>query len=282
MARLLLGKAVADAIDEKTIVKVEELKAKGIQPTLAILRVGEREDDLSYERGATKRCEKTGVAVKNVVLPLDVSQEVLMQTIEDLNKDNGVHGVLMFRPLPKTLDEKAACQALDPAKDVDGITSGSMASIYAGSGKGFAPCTAQAVIEMLKYYEVEMSGKKAAVIGRSLVIGKPVSMLLMNENATVTVCHSRTKDMPSIVKDADIVVAALGRAEMITANYFNPGQAVVDVGINWSQEKNRLVGDVAFDEVESIVDSISPVPRGVGSVTTAVLISHVVGAALQA
>ena len=188
----------------------------------------------------------------------------------------------MFRPLPKHLDENEACEALAPEKDVDGITRGSMASIYSGKGAGFAPCTAESCIEILKYNGVEMSGKRAVVIGRSLVIGKPVAMLLMANNATVTVCHSRTKDMPSVVKEADIVIACLGRAEMITADYFAPGQTVLDVGINWSEEKNKLVGDVAFDEVEPIVDAITPVPGGVGSGTTAVLIRHVVEAAEKA
>ena len=208
--------------------------------------------------------------MKQVILPDDVTQEALLAAINDLNEDDAVHGVLMFRPLPKHLNENEACEALAPEKDVDGITRGSMASIYSGKGAGFAPCTAESCIEILKYNNVEMSGKRAVVIGRSLVIGKPVAMLLMANNATVTVCHSRTKDMPSVVKEADIVIACLGRAEMITADYFTPGQIVLDVGINWSEEKNKLVGDVAFDVVEPIVDAITPVPCGVGSGTTAV------------
>ena len=282
MSTVLKGKPTADALDLDTSARVEALKAKGVTPCLAILRVGEREDDLAYERGALKRAEKNGVAVKQVILPEDVTQEALLAAINDLNEDDAVHGVLMFRPLPKHLNENEACEALAPEKDVDGITRGSMASIYSGKGAGFAPCTAESCIEILKYNNVEMSGKRAVVIGRSLVIGKPVAMLLMANNATVTVCHSRTKDMPSVVKEADIVIACLGRAEMITADYFTPGQIVLDVGINWSEEKNKLVGDVAFDEVEPIVDAITPVPGGVGSGTTAVLIRHVVEAAEKA
>lgn len=282
MSTVLRGKATADALDLDTSARVEKLKAAGITPCLAILRVGEREDDLAYERGALKRAEKNGVAVKQVLLPEDVTQEALLSAIEDLNKDTSVHGVLMFRPLPKHLDENEACEALAPEKDVDGITRGSMASIYAGKGAGFAPCTAESCIEILKFNGIDMSGKRAVVIGRSLVIGKPVAMLLMQNNATITVCHSRTKDMPSVVKEADIVIACLGRAEMINADYFKAGQVVLDVGINWSEEKNKLVGDVAFDEVEPIVEAITPVPGGVGSGTTAVLIRHVVEAAEQA
>lgn len=281
MAEILKGAPAAAALDEKTIALVEELKSKGVNPTLAILRVGEDDGALSYERGALKRCDKVGVAVKQVILPADVSQEELMRNIEKLNKDASVHGVLMFRPLPKTLDEAAACAALDPKKDVDGITAGSSARIYSGSGNGFPPCTAQSCMEILKHYGVDPAGKRAAVIGRSLVIGRPVSMLLMAANATVTMCHTKTVNMPEITRTADIVVVAAGKAETITADYFSEGQTVIDVGINWSEKKNKLVGDVDFENVEPIVSAITPVPAGVGSVTTAVLVSHVAEAAAR-
>ena len=282
MAELLKGAPVAAALDEKTATAVTALKEKGILPRLAILRVGEREDDLAYERGAIKRCAKVGVEVKSVVLPVDAAQAELMAAIEGLNADCTVHGVLMFRPLPKTLDEKAACAALLPSKDVDGITSGSMAKIYSGAGDGFPPCTAQSVMEILKFYGVETTGKKAAVIGRSLVIGRPVSMLLMAANATVATCHTKTIDIPAITRYADVVVAAAGKGESITAEYFSEGQTVIDVGINYSEAKQKLVGDVDFESVEPKVKAISPVPGGVGSVTTAVLCSHVVEAAERA
>ena len=281
MAEILKGAPAAAALDEKTIALVEELKSKGVNPTLAILRVGEDDGALSYERGALKRCDKVGVAVKQVILPADVSQEELMRNIEKLNKDASVHGILMFRPLPKTLDEAAACAALDPKKDVDGITAGSSARIYSGSGNGFPPCTAQSCMEILKHYGVDPAGKRAAVIGRSLVIGRPVSMLLMAANATVTMCHTKTVNMPEITRTADIVVVAAGKAETITADYFSEGQTVIDVGINWSEKKNKLVGDVDFENVEPIVSAITPVPAGVGSVTTAVLVSHVAEAAAR-
>ena len=281
MAEILKGAPAAAALDEKTIALVEELKSKGVNPTLAILRVGEDDGALSYERGALKRCDKVGVAVKQVILPDDVSQDELMRNIEMLNNDATVHGVLMFRPLPKTLDEAAACAALDPKKDVDGITAGSSARIYSGSGEGFPPCTAQSCMEILKHYGVDPAGKRAAVIGRSLVIGRPVSMLLMAANATVTMCHTKTVNMPEITRTADIVVVAAGKAEAITADYFCEGQTVIDVGINWSEKKNKLVGDVDFENVEPIVSAITPVPAGVGSVTTAVLVSHVAEAAAR-
>lgn len=282
MARLLKGKPVADALDGKTSEKVRRLREEGCVPTLAIVRVGERQDDLSYERGASKRCDKNGVAVKKVVLPEDVSQAQLLETIRELNADASVHGILLFRPLPKSLDENEICASISPAKDVDGITAGSMAAVYSGTGDGFPPCTAQAVIEMLRHYKIEMTGKRVAVVGRSLVIGKPVSMLLMAQNATVTVCHSRTADLPAVTREADIVVAALGRAQMLDGRYFREGQSVIDVGINWDEKAGKLVGDVKADEAAEIAADLSPVPGGVGSVTTAVLVSHVAEAAERA
>jgi methylenetetrahydrofolate dehydrogenase (NADP+)/methenyltetrahydrofolate cyclohydrolase len=281
MAELLKGAPVAAALTEEYALRVEKLKEKGISPTLAILRVGEKPDDLSYERGATKRAEKMKLAVKKIVLPADVTQEKLIETIRSLNADPAVHGVLMFRPLPGTLDERAACEALDPAKDIDGITAGSMARVYSGSGTGFPPCTAQAVMEILKYYNIDPKGKRVAVIGRSLVIGRPVAMLLMQANATVTICHTKTVDVASVAREADIVVAAVGHAGAVTADYCREGQIVIDVGINYSEEKKKLVGDVDFDAVSPVVSKITPVPGGVGAVTTAVLCSHVVEAASQ-
>ena len=279
MAEILKGAPVANALTERLKESVNALRARGVTPTLAILRVGERADDLAYERGAMKRCDKIGIAVSSVTLPADVKQGALMAQIARLNSDSAINGVLMFRPLPPQLDEVAACEALLPAKDLDGITSGSAAALYSGAGAGFAPCTAEAVVALLKHYGVELSGKNVAVVGRSLVIGRPVSMLLLGENATVTMCHSRTRDLAGVTRRADIVVAAMGKAEMLGAEYFTPGQTVIDVGINYSEAKGKLVGDVDFDAVEPIVAAITPVPAGVGSVTTAVLASHVVRAA---
>lgn len=282
MAQLLKGAPVVESLNEKTRVEVEKLKEAGIVPTLAMLRVGERPDDISYEKGAIKRCDTVGVAVKSVVLPEDAGQETLMAAVEQLNADSSVHGVLIFRPLPGHLNSDAVCGALKPEKDIDGITEGSLAGVFTGNGKGFAPCTAQACIEILDYYGVDCKGKRAAVVGRSLVVGKPVAMMLMAKHATVTVCHTRTVDMPSVTREADIVIVAAGQMESLTGTYFSPGQVVVDVGINWNDEKGKLCGDVKFDEAEPIVGAITPVPGGVGTVTTSVLVSHVAEAAKRA
>lgn len=279
MAELLKGAPVAAALSEKMAADVAALKEQGVTPTLAILRVGQRDDDLSYERGAMKRCEKVGVAVKNVVLPADVDSDTFFATLEDLNEDDSVHGILMFRPLPKQLDGEKARKLLSPAKDVDGCTDGSLAGVFTNTALGFPPCTARAAMEILKYYGVELKGKRVAVIGRSLVIGRPVAMMLMHANATVTICHTRTVDVPSITKEADIIIAASGQMESVGAEYLREGQTVIDVGIGWNEAKQKLCGDVKFEEAEPIVAAITPVPGGVGSVTTAVLCKHVVEAA---
>lgn len=279
MAEILKGAEVVAALNEKMAAEVAALKAEGITPTLAILRVGERADDISYEKGAMKRCDTVGVAVKNIILPADVNQETLMAEVERLNRDASIHGVLVFRPLPKHLDGEALRRALAPEKDVDGITDGSLAGVFTGSGDGFAPCTAQAAIEILDYFHIDCTGKRAVVIGRSLVVGKPAAMMLMAKNATVTVCHTRTVDMPSITKQAEILVVCAGVMESIDAAYLSAGQTVIDVGINWNEQKGKLCGDVKFDEAEPLVGAITPVPGGVGTVTTSVLVSHVVEAA---
>jgi methylenetetrahydrofolate dehydrogenase (NADP+)/methenyltetrahydrofolate cyclohydrolase len=277
-ATLLKGKDVADALNAKMAADIEALKAQGVVPTLAILRVGERPDDISYEKGATKRAEGVGAAVKNVILPADVTQETLLRSVNDLNADKSVHGVLIFRPLPKHLDEEAVRRALAPAKDVDGITDGSLAGVFSGTKQGYPPCTAQACIEILDHYGIDCKGKRAVVVGRSLVVGKPAAMLLTGKHATVTICHTRTVDMPSVVKNAELVIVAAGKAGAVTGEYLSPGQTVIDVGINMTDE-GKLTGDVKFDDAEPIVAAITPVPGGVGTVTTSVLISHVVDAA---
>ena len=279
MAELLKGADVVSALGSKMNSKIELLHDKGVTPMLAILRVGERADDISYERTASKRCESVGVAVKNIVLPEDVTQGTLMQNIISLNNDRNVHGVLMFRPLPKHLSDEAVRAKLKPEKDVDGITDGSLAGVFTGSGNGFAPCTAQACLEILDHYNIDCKGKRAVIIGRSLVVGKPVAMMLMAKHATVTICHTRTVDMPAIARNAEILIVAAGQMESLTEEYFSPGQIVIDVGINWNDEKGKLCGDVMFEDAEPIVAAITPVPGGVGTVTTSVLVSHVVDAA---
>ena len=280
MAKQLLGKEVTAALNERIKSQVTELKKQGISPKMAFVRVGERADDLSYERGASKRCETLGVEYEKFVLDGNCTQEELMNTVKQLNVDDSIHGILMFRPLPKHLDEDAVVAAMDPAKDIDGITAGSMAGVFMGTKQGFAPCTAQACMEILDHYGIDCTGKKAVVVGRSLVVGKPAAMMLIAKNATVTVCHTRTVDMPSVVKEADIVIVAAGRPGVIDGRYLAPGQIVIDVGINVNEE-GKLCGDVLYEEAEPIVDMITPVPGGVGSVTTSVLVGHVVEAAMR-
>lgn len=282
MAQLLKGAPVAAALNNKTAFEAAALAARGVVPTLAILRVGQRDDDLAYERSAMKRCAQTGVAVKNVILPTGVDSDTFFAALEDLNGDASVHGILLFRPLPKQLDGERARKLLAPEKDVDGCTDGSLAGVFTNTAQGFPPCTAQAVMEILKYYGVSTRGKKVAVIGRSLVIGRPVAMLLMHEGATVTICHTATADVPAVTREADIVIAASGQMESVGGSYLREGQTVIDVGIGWSEEKQKLCGDVRFEEAEPIVAAITPVPGGVGGVTASILASHVVEAARRA
>jgi len=288
MAKQLLGKEVVAALNERIIAKAEALKANGVTPTLGIVRVGENESDLSYERGATKRCEKLGVEYKKYLLPADATQEQVLAVIDEVNKDDSIHGVLLFRPLPKHLNQDEIEQALDPAKDVDCMTNGSMAGVFTGKDLGYPPCTPQACMEILDHYGIDCTGKKAVVVGRSLVVGKPAAMMLMGKNATVTVCHTKTVDVPAIAREADILISCAGVLNSLTKEYVRPGQVVIDVSINWDPEKinkkggkGAIAGDAVFDEVEPIVEAITPVPGGVGSVTTSVLVGHVVEAAMR-
>jgi len=283
MAELLKGAPVAGAITRRNVQAVEELKSRGIEPTLAIIRLGEKPGDLSYEKGAMKRADKTGVKVKQFVFPEDMTEKKLISEIKKINADDSIHGVLMFRPLPAHIDEKAVCETLAPEKDMDGITSGSMAGVFMDTEIGYPPCTAEAVMEILDHYDVQLKGSKVTVFGRSLVIGKPVAMMLMGRHATITVCHSRTAidDFRDAGHNADVVVSALGRAKMIGSEILGSGQTVIDVGINVDEEGN-LCGDVNFDEAEPEAAAITPVPGGVGSVTTAVLMKHVIQAAGRA
>lgn len=278
MATLLKGAPVAAALNEKTKARAAALRERGVIPTLALVRVGENDADIYYERSAIKRCNSLGIETKSVLLPLSATEEELLETIKALNTDDSVHGVLLFRPLPGHISDAAVCAALAPEKDVDGITDGSLAGVFTGSGRGFCPCTAQSCAEILDFYGIDCTGKRAVVMGRSLVIGKPVSQLLLSRNATVTVCHTRTRDLPAETSRADIIVAAVGHFNSLTAQHVSPGQIIVDVGINTDSE-GKMRGDVDFDAVEPIVSAITPVPGGVGSVTTAVLAAHTVAAA---
>lgn len=280
MAKRLSGKEVTAALNARIRANVETCRAHGVEPTLCMVRVGDDPSDMSYERGASKRCETLGVACKQIHLPEDVSQEELLSVIEDVNQDPAIHGLLLFRPLPKHLDQALIENALNPAKDVDCMTDLSMSGVFTGKQIGFPPCTPQACMEILDHYGYDCTGKKAVVIGRSLVVGKPAAMMLIKKNATVTICHTRTKDMPAVTRDADLIIVAAGRAGVIGADYVREGQTIIDVGINVNAE-GKLCGDVDFAAVEPVVDAITPVPGGVGTVTTSVLVGHVADAALK-
>ena len=281
MATILKGAPVVAAMNEANAARCAAMQEKGIVPTLAVVRVGARPDDLSYEKGVLTRCGKVGVAVKQFLLPEDAAQDALLEVIRKINADSSIHGCLLFRPLPRQFDDRAVRAALTPEKDIDGITDGSLAGVFTNTAIGYPPCTAQACLEILKYYQVPLSGRRAVVVGRSLVVGKPAAMMLDRENATVTLCNSRTQDLPALCKEADIVVVAMGRWRrwvLPRTGLIREGQVVVDVGIHVNAE-GRLCGDVRFDEAEPIVEAITPVPGGVGTVTTSVLVGHVVDAA---
>mgnify|MGYP002613541399 FL=1 len=274
---ILKGLPVANAINEKLMEQVKSIE--GPLPHLAIIRVGERPDDCSYERGAVKKMDKVGVRCTTYTFDADIDNETFQAEFDKINENPDIDGILMLRPLPKQLDEKQIENKIDPRKDLDGISPLNLAKVYAGDENGYAPCTAEAVIEMLDYDGIDIKGKRVTVVGRSLVIGKPVSMLLMKRNATVTVCHTKTVDMEGTCKNAEILVAAAGSARMIKKDYVAEGAIVVDVGINVDEEGN-LCGDVDFDAITDIAAIATPVPGGVGSVTTSVLAKHLVKAAM--
>ena len=278
MALLLKGGQAAAAMNEKTAARVAALTAAGVVPTLAVVRMGAREDDLSYERGVMNRCAKLGIQVKPYLLEAEASQDQLLAVLGKINQDSSIHGCLIFRPLPAQIDDKAVRSTLAPEKDVDGITDASLAGVFTGSGVGYAPCTAQACVEILDHYGIPLEGKRATVVGRSLVVGKPAAMLLDRKNATVTICNSRTRNLPEICRSADVLVVAMGKRGAIGGDCVAPGQVVVDVGIH-TDENGKLCGDVRFAEAETVVEAITPVPGGVGAMTTSVLAAHVVEAA---
>ncbi len=279
MAEVLMrGADVNAAMKENMTGRVERLKEKGIQPVLNIIRVGKRADDLAYERGAGRRMESVGVEMRVTELAEDISMERLIETFSDINEDGNVHGIMLFRPLPGHLDEAEIASLIDPAKDVDCMSPVNIAKVFTGDESGFAPCTAQAVMEMLDRYEMDLRGKNVTIVGRSMVVGKPLAMLMLKKNATVTICHTGTANLAEECRRADIVVAAAGKAKMITADMIRKGSVVVDVGINVDEDGN-LCGDVDFESVAQLTSRISPVPGGVGGVTSSVLAEHVIRAA---
>ena len=278
MSILMKGADVAKTMKEDLTGEARRLKDRGILPSLTIVRVGARPDDLAYERGARKRMEMIGIECKVVELPETITQAEFEKTFFKINEDPKVHGILLFRPLPGHLEEGPVVSRINPLKDVDCMCPVNIAKVFSGDETGHAPCTPEAVMEMLDYYKIDPRGKKVTVIGRSMVVGKPLSMLLLKRHATVTICHTRTKDLSATCREAEILVAAAGKARMVTADMIGDGAVVVDVGIN-VDAKGNLCGDVDFNAAEPVTSYISPVPRGVGSVTSSVLAKHVLKAA---
>lgn len=271
----LRGKKVSDGIKEYVS---KELETLSFVPKLAIVRVGENPDDMSYERGATKKLKSFGLDVASYVFPQDISDEDFKKAFKDINEDDEVTGILLLRPLPRTINKKDIENMIDPKKDLDGISPINIAKVFAGDTTGFSPCTAEAVIEVLKAYDIELTGKRVTVVGRSMVVGKPMSMLLLKENATVTMTHTRTVDLKKTCSDAEIVVAAAGRAKMLNSDYCGQDAVMIDVGIN-VDENGKLCGDVDYATLDGKASAATPVPGGVGTVTTAVLAKHLIQAA---
>ena len=271
----LRGKKVSDGIKEYVS---KELETLSFVPKLAIVRVGENPDDMSYERGATKKLKSFGLDVASYVFPQDISDEDFKKAFKDINEDDEVTGILLLRPLPRTINGKDIENMIDPKKDLDGISPINIAKVFAGDTTGFSPCTAEAVIEVLKAYDIELTGKRVTVVGRSMVVGKPVSMLLLKENATVTMTHTRTVDLKKTCSDAEIVIAAAGRAKMLNSDYCGQDAVMIDVGIN-VDENGKLCGDVDYSTLDGKASAATPVPGGVGTVTTAVLAKHLIQAA---
>ena len=281
MGEIIKGKPVGDALSEILKGECEALVKEGIQPKLAILRVGAKPNDLSYERGALKKCDTIGIVAEVTELSEDMTQEQYIEALEKLNKDSSVHGILTFRPLPKGIDEEVIKNVISPEKDVDCFSPMNTAKLMEGDKTGFPPCTPTAVVEILKHYNVPLKGANVVVLGRSMVVGKPVSMLLLGENATVTICHSKTQDLPKVCSQADVLVAGVGRARMVTSDYIKEGAVVIDVGINAKPEGGGICGDVDTDDVVEKASMVTPVPAGVGSVTTSILAKHVIKACKQ-
>ena len=274
---LYKGKPVADSLKEDLKNRIARLKEENLQAKLTIIRVGNNEDDLSYERGIRKNCQNLEIEVETLELPVDVSQADLEKTLTQANEDEKTHGIMIFRPLPRHLDEERIASLINPEKDVDSMNPENLSNLFLGKDKGFVPCTPQAVIDLLEYYDFDFEGANVVILGRSLVVGKPLAMLFLEKNSTVTICHSRTKNTKEITKNADLVVAALGRAKMIDDSYFSKDTIVVDVGINVDEE-GKLCGDVDREKVVGKVKALTPVPGGIGSVTSTVLMDHIVRA----
>lgn len=275
MTDILKGGPVAKAIKEKIKVEVDALKEKNIIPTLGIIRMGNRPDDISYEKGVIRNCESVGIQARVFEVPADTPMNEFADLLKKVNDDDSVHGILMFRPLPKHIDYEAVKSLIDPRKDIDCMSPINLEKVFEGELDGFVPCTPKAVIEVLKYYDVPLIGANVAIINRSMVVGRPLSMMFLGESSTVTICHSKTKNLPTVTANSDIVVAAVGKARMLGKEYFSDNSIVIDVGINDAGE-GKICGDVNYDSIVEDVKAITPVPGGIGSVTSAILLRHVI------
>ncbi len=274
MTKIIDGKAISLEIKDELKKQVAEYKEQGIEITLAVIKVGNDPASAVYVRNKEKACEYIGVTSKTFALPEETTEEELLDLVSDLNKDDSINGILVQLPLPKHIDESKVLLAIDPKKDVDGFHPISVGKMVIGEDT-FLPCTPAGIIEMLKRSNIEIQGKECVVIGRSNIVGKPMSMLMLKENATVTITHSRTKDLAEVTKRADIVVAAIGKAKFVTKDYLKDGAVVIDVGMD-RDENGKLCGDVDFDDVFDKVSAITPVPGGVGPMTVTMLLVNCV------
>jgi len=279
-AKLIDGKAIAASVRSEVKARAAELKGRtGIRPGLTVVLVGEDPASQVYVRNKGKAADEAGFLSRQVDLPADTEERELLELIARLNADDSVHGILVQLPLPKPLDAKKVIEAIDPRKDVDGLHPTNAGFLFTGS-TAFIPCTPYGILRMLDQEKVELKGKHAVVVGRSNLVGKPAAMLLLSRHATVTICHSRTEDLPSVVRSGDVVVAAVGKAAMIRGSWIKPGAVVIDVGMNRNAE-GKLCGDVAFEEAREVAGAITPVPGGVGPMTIAMLLQNTFEAALR-
>ncbi|AEE90741.1 bifunctional 5,10-methylenetetrahydrofolate dehydrogenase/5,10-methenyltetrahydrofolate cyclohydrolase [Tepidanaerobacter acetatoxydans] len=277
MAKILSGKEVAAALKDKLTEEVKKLKEQGKALGLCIVMAGDRPDSASYIKGAVKRCTDVGIDCQVEKLPEEISQDEFLKVLDRLNKDSKINGIIIMRPLPRQISEDVVKYKIAPEKDVDCFSPINVSKVMSGDNDGFAPCTPAAVIEILDYYGIGLEGKRAVLIGRSMVVGRPLAMMLLKRNATVTICHTRTKNLPQETQRAEILIAAAGKARMVTKDMVSEGAVVIDVGINFD-ENGKMCGDVDFDSVSPIAGQITPVPGGVGSVTSTVLAKHVIEA----
>lgn len=278
MSEILYGVPVAQALREDLRGRIAALKARSVEPCLALVRVGEDPGSLSYERATLRACEKLGITVRPFRYPEGCTTQTLAETLRAISADGAIHGCLLLRPLPEGVDEQAASEAISPEKDVDGVTGQSLRRVFVGYGPGHCPCTPEAVLALLDFYQISLDGARVTIVGRSLVVGRPLTLLLTGRNATVTLCHTHTRDLAARCREADVLIVAAGCAGLIGPEHVRPGQTVVDVGTTPDAE-GRLRGDAQFDAVEPLVGAISPVPGGVGAITTTLLLEHVVTAA---